>query len=194
LLPRNELRCVFGGILPDILTQFISIALAEADAILRNHQQGMLMTEQRIGRNDSCPCGSGTKFKRCHGAPEGAARVPEVRHYIDTGESPVRWVISNDSGTAFFADKQGRVMVFADKRIALEIAQLDMFSSQEPNEINVAGVGPTKWQHLQESLPFLEVSSAEMAIALIQERISAKTAGEEVAESVPEINQELAPE
>jgi hypothetical protein len=150
------------------------------------------MTEQRIGRNDSCPCGSGTKFKRCHGAPEGAARVPEVRHYIDTGESPVRWVISNDSGTAFFADKQGRVMVFADKSIALEIAQLDMFASQEPNEINVAGVGPTKWQHLQESLPFLEVSSAEMAIALIQERISAKTAGEEVAESVPEINQELA--
>ncbi|HYS89690.1 MAG TPA: SEC-C metal-binding domain-containing protein [Bradyrhizobium sp.] len=23
------------------------------------------------GRNDPCPCGSGTKFKHCHGAPRG---------------------------------------------------------------------------------------------------------------------------
>jgi uncharacterized protein YecA (UPF0149 family) len=22
------------------------------------------------GRNDPCPCGSGKKFKRCHGAPD----------------------------------------------------------------------------------------------------------------------------
>ena len=24
-------------------------------------------TEQKIGRNDPCPCGSGKKFKKCHG-------------------------------------------------------------------------------------------------------------------------------
>jgi preprotein translocase subunit SecA len=24
-----------------------------------------------VGRNDLCPCGSGKKFKRCHGAPGG---------------------------------------------------------------------------------------------------------------------------
>jgi len=23
--------------------------------------------EQKIGRNDPCPCGSGLKFKQCHG-------------------------------------------------------------------------------------------------------------------------------
>jgi preprotein translocase subunit SecA len=23
----------------------------------------------RVGRNDMCPCGSGRKFKRCHGDP-----------------------------------------------------------------------------------------------------------------------------
>jgi preprotein translocase subunit SecA len=23
---------------------------------------------EKIGRNDPCPCGSGKKFKRCHGA------------------------------------------------------------------------------------------------------------------------------
>jgi preprotein translocase subunit SecA len=26
----------------------------------------------KIGRNDLCPCGSGKKFKKCHGAAEGA--------------------------------------------------------------------------------------------------------------------------
>jgi preprotein translocase subunit SecA len=25
----------------------------------------------KIGRNDMCPCGSGKKFKKCHGAAEG---------------------------------------------------------------------------------------------------------------------------
>jgi len=24
--------------------------------------------QQKIGRNDPCPCGSGKKFKNCHGA------------------------------------------------------------------------------------------------------------------------------
>jgi uncharacterized protein YecA (UPF0149 family) len=24
-------------------------------------------TEPKIGRNDACPCGSGKKFKHCHG-------------------------------------------------------------------------------------------------------------------------------
>lgn len=26
-----------------------------------------------VGRNDPCPCGSGRKFKRCHGDPRNAA-------------------------------------------------------------------------------------------------------------------------
>ena len=26
-----------------------------------------------VGRNSLCPCGSGQKFKRCHGAPGGAS-------------------------------------------------------------------------------------------------------------------------
>jgi len=26
---------------------------------------------RKVGRNDQCPCGSGRKYKRCHGAPEG---------------------------------------------------------------------------------------------------------------------------
>jgi len=29
--------------------------------------------EEKIGRNDPCPCGSGKKYKKCHGAAAGAA-------------------------------------------------------------------------------------------------------------------------
>ena len=32
-------------------------------------------TSDKIGRNDPCPCGSGVKYKRCHGAP-GAEPLP----------------------------------------------------------------------------------------------------------------------
>jgi preprotein translocase subunit SecA len=31
-------------------------------------------TTPRVGRNDPCPCGSGKKYKHCHGRP-GAAVV-----------------------------------------------------------------------------------------------------------------------
>ena len=29
--------------------------------------QTYVRTEQKIGRNDPCPCGSGKKYKHCHG-------------------------------------------------------------------------------------------------------------------------------
>ena len=27
--------------------------------------------QKKVGRNDPCPCGSGKKYKLCHGAPAG---------------------------------------------------------------------------------------------------------------------------
>jgi len=32
--------------------------------------------EPKVGRNDLCPCGSGKKYKKCHGAAQGAASQP----------------------------------------------------------------------------------------------------------------------
>jgi preprotein translocase subunit SecA len=29
-------------------------------------------TERKVGRNEPCPCGSGRKFKHCHGALQRA--------------------------------------------------------------------------------------------------------------------------
>ncbi len=31
-------------------------------------KQPVFRTEPKVGRNDPCPCGSGKKYKKCHGA------------------------------------------------------------------------------------------------------------------------------
>ena len=31
-------------------------------------EQRVVSDEERVGRNDPCPCGSGKKYKKCHGA------------------------------------------------------------------------------------------------------------------------------
>ena len=36
-------------------------------------QTPIVRTEPRVGRNDPCPCGSGKKYKKCHGAAEAGA-------------------------------------------------------------------------------------------------------------------------
>ncbi|MCA1791963.1 MAG: SEC-C domain-containing protein [Thioalkalivibrio sp.] len=33
----------------------------------------------RVGRNDPCPCGSGRKYKSCHGAPSREVPAPAER-------------------------------------------------------------------------------------------------------------------
>lgn len=142
-----------------------------------------------VRRNDRCPCGSNQKFKSCcspdapwrslrphstreAGLAHSTARVP----YIDDGEVAVRWVIVDDTGTRFFVDKDGRVLVFSNREAATVAAHLDEFADQSPGEINVGGVGPTKWQALQEKLPFVEVVDADTAAALIRERIEVRRA------------------
>ena len=99
--------------------------------------------------------------------------------YIDTGEDAVRWVICDDRGTSFFADKDNRVLVFNSKAEAFAVAAHSTFADQAPGEINVAGVGETKFAHLCDKLPYVEVS-AEEALILVRERLAIKsTEGEE---------------
>ena len=38
------------------------------DPNLLLNRQPVYRTEPKIGRNDPCPCGSGKKYKKCHGA------------------------------------------------------------------------------------------------------------------------------
>ena len=148
-------------------------------------------------RNDRCVCGSGKKYKYC--CHPQALTQPEVAkkktHYIDTGESAVRYVICDGKGTSFFVDKAGRIIVFQTRADAIAIATLDEFNAVEPGEINVAGVGPTKWEHLQKTLPYVEVTGAEEAITLVRERMAAMQAklDDALAAGPPEDGLDAAP-
>lgn len=109
--------------------------------------------------------------------------------YIDYGEEPVRWVIVDSGGTQLFADAENRAIVFSNKDDAYAIAHLDDFADQEPGEINVAGVGETKWAALQQKIPFVEVHDAETAVQLVQARLAYQkqqlAAAEEPTEEQP---------
>jgi uncharacterized protein YecA (UPF0149 family) len=59
----------------DVLSQAVSRAEATADAVRRlptSHAgtpaRSRPVTAEKVGRNDPCPCGSGKKYKKCHGA------------------------------------------------------------------------------------------------------------------------------
>lgn len=148
----------------------------------------MLRKQATPKRNERCWCGSGKKFKYCCLIPP-ITQPQRVMQYIDSGEEAVRYVISNSRGTGFFSDKDGKIIVFKSRAEAFAIATLPEFENQEPGEINVAGVGATKWQHLQETLPFIEVDGVEDAMALVKERIEymqRQLQEQEAAPSAPE--------
>ncbi|MBK6623311.1 MAG: SEC-C domain-containing protein [Saprospirales bacterium] len=43
-------------------------ARAAAESVSQqSRQQTVKRVEKKVGRNDPCPCGSGKKYKRCHG-------------------------------------------------------------------------------------------------------------------------------
>jgi preprotein translocase subunit SecA len=39
----------------------------------KSKQETVVRTQPKVGRNDPCPCGSGKKYKKCHGATEATA-------------------------------------------------------------------------------------------------------------------------
>ena len=126
------------------------------------------------GRNQLCACGSRHKYKRCCGRV-AVSRVDLSQfftYFIDHDEQPVRWVIVDNTGTRLFADLAGRAIVFQSRADALTIAQLEDFADQDPGDINVAAVGPQKWQVLQANVPFVDVPDATTAAALVRERIA----------------------
>jgi hypothetical protein len=81
-------------------------------------------------------------------------------------------VICDSTGVKFFSDVDNKILVFPSREAATAVALMDEFANQEAGEINVAGVGATKWEHLQSKLPFIEVDSVEHAMELVRARIA----------------------
>jgi preprotein translocase subunit SecA len=45
----------------------------EGDGAAKPKQETVVRSQPKVGRNDPCPCGSGKKYKKCHGATEATA-------------------------------------------------------------------------------------------------------------------------
>jgi len=41
----------------------------------KNQKAEPVRVEKKVGRNDPCPCGSGKKYKQCHGMNQPSAPV-----------------------------------------------------------------------------------------------------------------------
>lgn len=53
------------------------VVIEAFDAAMSNRrpgeQQGTVVAQNKVGRNEPCPCGSGKKFKKCHGGVDAGA-------------------------------------------------------------------------------------------------------------------------
>jgi preprotein translocase subunit SecA len=45
----------------------------EDGKVPKSKQETVVRQTPKVGRNDPCPCGSGKKYKKCHGASEASA-------------------------------------------------------------------------------------------------------------------------
>jgi preprotein translocase subunit SecA len=63
----DAIAAAAGGAVPAGVAEAAEYA-AEAAAQLPPPVETVRRDEERVGRNDPCPCGSGKKYKKCHGA------------------------------------------------------------------------------------------------------------------------------
>ena len=83
------------------------------------------------GRNDPCPCGSGRKYKRCHGASEpGAATAPSAPRLQDQA---ARHRQAGRAGEALQLLRQAAALAPQDVRAAFELGNL-LLESGRPDE------------------------------------------------------------
>ena len=72
---KKEAFVLFEGLLikikKDLVKFLLNLNIVEAsdekDNIKTKKKENEMMDYKKVGRNDKCPCGSGKKFKFCHG-------------------------------------------------------------------------------------------------------------------------------
>ena len=71
---KKEAFVLFEGLLLKIKNDLIkfllnlNIVISNGDKSENNQEEKKInKSEKKVGRNEKCPCGSGKKFKHCHG-------------------------------------------------------------------------------------------------------------------------------
>ncbi len=96
-----------------------------------------LMRQQGPGRNDPCPCGSGKKYKKCHGLP----RTAPQRGLIDDKAYTHFLIISQDLKN-YVTDTQGRALIFRDR----QLAQACVARTYPRDTMGTHGFTPDRWK------------------------------------------------
>ena len=110
---------------------------AEADALLAQ-SEAALARGAGIGRNDPCPCGSGKRYKQCHGAVSAAPPAPDAR-----------------VARALEAHRRGDV-ASAERDYLAALAEVP----DHPYALHYLGVAHYQRGALREALPMLERTAA----------------------------------
>ena len=63
-LSGRQRDCLMADIQHDIVHTIYKVNIEKRDA---PSQRPSPVPGQKVGRNDPCPCGSGKKYKHCHG-------------------------------------------------------------------------------------------------------------------------------
>lgn len=123
----------------------------------------------KIGRNDPCPCGSGKKYKQCHG-PIDAAREAEVRQLRKANDSLTEKVMDQAAQYADeFPDALGRF--WNNQYRVTDIEQLDDLEERGAERFlswfmfdhaDMTGRSPV--QRLADDLNALDLAPAEAAL------------------------------
>ena len=72
---KKEAYVLFEGLLlkikNDLIKFLLNLNIVVANEETNNENQRVTQqnnSEKKVGRNEKCPCGSGKKFKHCHGS------------------------------------------------------------------------------------------------------------------------------
>jgi hypothetical protein len=69
LSPTARLNRSMKDLALSMSAEFVSEIVAAAGGEPTTSKESLHTRSVKVGRNDSCPCGSGKKYKKCHGAP-----------------------------------------------------------------------------------------------------------------------------
>ena len=64
---REQFQRLLGNFENSIAQTIFRVKVEEGVRPVMNQPQQVQKTKNKIGRNDPCWCGSGKKFKKCHG-------------------------------------------------------------------------------------------------------------------------------
>jgi hypothetical protein len=72
------LEAYLSQLIADHRTDTVTVAWQGGEPTLMAQAEGRAEAgPEKIGRNAPCPCGSGLKYKKCHGRPDSSTFVPQ---------------------------------------------------------------------------------------------------------------------